>query len=61
MAHVKTSFWLKPIPTNQFDWCAWYDGDEPNDSGQMSTGYGATEMDAIDDLIDNHPSDLTWR
>jgi hypothetical protein len=47
---IVTNFWMKPIPPRQFDWSAWRDGDEPNDDGQMTIGYGATEEEAIADL-----------
>lgn len=47
---ICTSYWAKPIPQRQFDWSAWRDGDEPNDDGQMTVGYGRTEQEAIDDL-----------
>lgn len=36
-----------PIPTRQFDWCAYWDGDEEN-TGRH--GWGATEAEAIEDL-----------
>lgn len=36
-----------PIPTRQCDWCAFYEGEE--ELGHY--GYGATEQEAIDDLI----------
>lgn len=48
---IRTEYWAKPIPPRQFDWCAWYDGDE--ESGQY--GYGRSERAAIDDLTDNWP------
>jgi hypothetical protein len=48
---IVTSYWAKPIPVRQFDWTATYDGDEPNDAGQMAVGHGATEAEAITDLI----------
>lgn len=47
---IVTHYWPKPIPCRQFDWSAYVDGDEPNDDGQMTIGYGATEQEAIDDL-----------
>jgi hypothetical protein len=47
---IVTDFWAKPIPLRQFDWSAYRDGDEPNDDGQMTIGYGRTEADAISDL-----------
>lgn len=37
-----------PIPTQAFDWSATADGYEPG----SPIGYGPTEQDAIDDLID---------
>ena len=37
-----------PIPTNAFDWCAYYDGEE--ESGNY--GWGATEADAVCSLQD---------
>lgn len=52
---ITTAFWAKPIPTSAFDWLAHYDGDEPNDDGQMVYGSGRTEAEAVLDLIDNHP------
>ncbi len=50
---IITYFWTKPIPTRRFDWAAWFDGDEPDDYGQMLTGYGTTEAEAIADLHEN--------
>ena len=47
---IITSYWVKPIPDHQFDWSARYDGDEPNDDGQMMVGYGQTKEEAIIDL-----------
>jgi len=44
---IATTFWAKPIPIRQFDWSAWYDGDEPNDDGQMKMGYGRTKDEAV--------------
>ena len=45
---IITSHWLKPIPTKNFDWCATFDGYDEGDP----IGYGATEQDAIDDLLE---------
>ena len=39
----------------QFDWQAWYDGEEDE---QMACGHGATEQAAIEDLVMNYPR---WR
>jgi hypothetical protein len=47
---IITSYWAKPIPDRQFDWSAHYEGDEPNDDGQMMVGYGKTKEEAIIDL-----------
>jgi hypothetical protein len=40
-----------PIPIRQFDWTAHYDDPEG------PCGYGATEAEAIADLLENHPRD----
>jgi hypothetical protein len=50
MSKIITRYWAKPIPDRQFDWSAHYDGDEPNDDGQMMVGYGKTNEEAIIDL-----------
>lgn len=52
MIQIRTTYWAKPIPPRQFDWEAWRDGDEPDDNGRMPYGYGRTEAEAIDDLIE---------
>lgn len=49
---IKTHNSFPPIPIRQFDWQAWYDGEEDE---QMACGHGATEEAAIADLIENHP------
>lgn len=51
MRKIVTNFWAKPIPPRQFDWEAYFDGDEPDDDGRMKAGYGATEGDAVADLL----------
>jgi hypothetical protein len=43
--NIKTEYRPKPIPTDLFDWIAWYDGRE-----ESGCGYGRTEAEAIDDL-----------
>lgn len=48
---IVTSFWMKPIPLRQFDWEAYFKGDEPNDNGWMMVGYGLTEDEACLDLL----------
>jgi hypothetical protein len=50
MGKIITRYWAKPIPDRQFDWSAHYDGDEPNDAGQMMVGYGKTREEALIDL-----------
>lgn len=42
---IRTSFIYPPIPIRQFDWAAWFDGEE-----EYLTGHGQTEQDAIEDL-----------
>lgn len=46
---IVTEYWAKPIPPRQFDWVAHYDDPEG------STAYGATEQEAIDNLLTDHP------
>ncbi len=49
---IRTDYWAKPIPLRQFDWTAvdddTYDGAPDS---HCPIGYGATEQDAIDDLL----------
>lgn len=52
---IRTDFIYPPIPIRSFDWQAVYDNDEPDDEGRMAHGNGATETEAIVDLIENHP------
>jgi hypothetical protein len=47
---IKTSYVYPPIPWRGFDWCATF-GDY--DLGDPQ-GFGATEQEAIDDLVLNH-------
>lgn len=51
--NIRTSFDYPPIPVRQFDWSAidddTYDG---ADDSSCPIGHGATEQDAIDDLMD---------
>jgi len=49
---IITSHIYPPIPLRQFDWCAWYDGRE-----EGLQGWGATEEQAIADLIENTEDD----
>ena len=59
---IITEYWAKPIPDRNFDWCAYRDGDEPNDNGQMPHGFGATRRDAVKDLGEslNLRLDIDW-
>jgi hypothetical protein len=45
---VLTSFWLKPIPLRIYDWEATTSNYEPG----HPIGFGATEADAIADLLE---------
>lgn len=45
---ITTNFSMTPIPLRQFDWSAIYDNYEPN----CPIGHGATEQEAIQDLLD---------
>lgn len=47
---IITSYWQKPIPTNKFDWQAI--DDDTYDGPGCSIGLGATEQEAIDDLLE---------
>ena len=49
---IIVDFVYPPIPDRRFDYFAYFDGDEPNDEGQMMHGYGLTPLDAIRDLLD---------
>lgn len=44
---IRTEYWPKPIPTSKFDWSAVVDD---WDIGHP-VGYGATEAEAINDLV----------
>lgn len=52
-ARVVTTHVYPPIPDRQFDWCAYFDGEE--EAGQY--GWGATEQAAVDDLVTNAQPD----
>lgn len=54
---IITDFICPPIPVRACDWLAYYDGDEPDDNENMKAGYGATEAEAIQDLLDAYPSE----
>lgn len=44
---IETDYWAKPIPTRTFDWSAATSNYEPG----HPIGYGATEAEAIADLM----------
>lgn len=46
---ILTGHAYPPIPVRQLDWMAYYDGHE-----EGPTGWGATEADAINDLVSNY-------
>lgn len=50
-----------PIPLRSMDWQAHFDGDEPNDNGQMPVGRGEAEYVAIIDLIENYEGEVAWQ
>lgn len=50
---IRTRYIKPPIPTTAFDWRAWYEGDEE----LCHSGWGSTEAEAKQDLIDNHGDD----
>lgn len=49
---VVCSFVFPPIPSRAFDYCAHFDDDEPDDDGNMLSGFGKTVADALNDLAD---------
>lgn len=49
---IVTEYWPKPIPTRGADWCALLeDYDGAPDAEFQPKGYGASEQEAIDDLL----------
>ena len=50
---IITSNLNPPIPIRDFDWCAYFDGEE--ELGHY--GYGRTEAEARQDLLDNYAED----
>ncbi len=53
MQKICTHHVYPPIPTREFDWCAYRDGEE--ELGEY--GYGPTEAAAIADLAENYPDE----
>ena len=45
---IRTDNIYPPIPIRECDWCAWDDDKGPDCS---PVGYGATEQEAINDLL----------
>jgi len=54
--NIRTDYWQKPIPTNRFDWSAVdedrYDGAPDGGADGRRIGHGATEREAIVDLLE---------
>ncbi len=52
---IQTSYWAKPIPSRKYDWSAidasTYDGAPDASLRSKAQGFGATEQEAIDDLL----------
>ena len=46
---IRTDFWMKPIPLRHFDWSAV--DDDSYDGHGSPIGHGATEAEAIKDLM----------
>jgi len=49
---IHAHFVYPPIPTRKFDWCASTDNYDGTDGGNEPLGWGATEQEAINDLIE---------
>lgn len=47
---IKTQHIAPPIPNRNFDWCAYDDDTYDGDGSRI--GYGATEREAIDNLLE---------
>jgi len=48
---IVTSCVCPPIPIRSYDWCA-YDDDTYDGSSGQTIGHGATEQEAIEDLLE---------
>lgn len=46
---IKTEYVRPPVPTRQWDWVAYIEGDE---EGDWPTGRGPTEAEALRDLCE---------
>lgn len=51
---IVTEYWAKPIPDRSCDWLAFFEDAELDDNGCIAFGEGATEAEAMSDLIDNY-------
>jgi hypothetical protein len=51
MRKIVTRHVYPPIPVRFYDWAAWFD-DEGEEAGRY--GYGKTEGEAINDLLDSY-------
>ncbi len=49
---IVTDFDPKPIPNRRFDWTATFDGYDGSDGSQEPIGTGATEKEAVSELIE---------
>ena len=49
---IVTSHWSKPIPDRRFDWEAVFDNYDGAEDSRHPIGFGLTEEEAIDDLLD---------
>jgi hypothetical protein len=54
---IITDYWQKPIPPREFDWSAVLDNYEGGDP----VGFGATEQEAINDLLQWYEDDEQLR
>lgn len=53
MTRIRTDYWPKPIPVRSCDWTAVSEDYEPG----MPVGVGATEQEAIADLLEQQADD----
>ena len=61
MDKINTQYIFPPIPVRTMDWCATYDSYDgaPDSPNRGEIGYGETEQEAIDDLVNNFPRELS--
>lgn len=50
--NIITSFDYPPIPNKRFDWSAIFDDYDGTDDSGSPIGYGATEKEAVEDLLE---------